>query len=65
MFAVSQTAPLDANAGVRQDIRIDASRNLMAAEQQEKRKIEQGFASPLTIIALIAIGLAIWKLLKG
>jgi hypothetical protein len=65
MFTVSQTAPLDANAGVRQDIRIDASRTLMAAEQQEKQKIEQGLSSPLTIIMWIAIGLAIWRLLKG
>jgi hypothetical protein len=65
MFTVSQTAPLDANAGVRQDIRIDASRTLMAAEQQERLKIEQGLSSPLTIIMWIAIGLAIWRLLKG
>jgi hypothetical protein len=64
MFTVSQTAPLDANAGVRQDIRIDASRTLMAAEQQERLKIEQGLSSPLTIIMWIAIGLAIWKLVR-
>jgi hypothetical protein len=64
MFTVSQTAPLDANAGVRQDIRIDASRTLMAAEQQEKQKIEQGLSSPLTIIMWIAVGLAVWKLAR-
>jgi hypothetical protein len=65
MFVVRQTSPLDANAGLQQNISIDASRNLIAAEQNEERLTRLGFSSPLTILFWLAVAWLAWKTLKG